>query len=301
MSDKLDSSILQKIEKLKKELEIEGDDRERVKKILPLAEEILEIDPLNFDALYAKAISFLILEDYEEVLYQCDEILKLFPQAFFIYDLKALILKILGKTQESNEVLQVLMQMKEQPASFEGFLMEKSKVILRIIDPNIMLLHQQWVWNVKNISTNTLDTLHFLYEGDVPREIENLNFRARDNFENDLDVEIQLNYPQRKLLSIFLKEPILSGNRGGPYFLDFDWESPKRAEYHLVEPGVSEFSYEIHIPKKYDWNPKISEVNEHLEENPVDDQLIKQTAGEYNLFFWKTNEPKENKQYKIEW
>jgi len=302
LDDKIAPSIFAKILKLNEEMKIEGNDEEQVEKILPLAEEILEVIPLQFDALYAKAISLLILKDYEGFLIQCEKILEPYPQAYQIYDLKALILKLQGKVKESNEVLQKLMQLKERPLiSMEGFILEKCKIILKITDPKTMMLHHQWIWHLQNISANSLGALQFIYEGDTTRNIEHLHFTATDNFQNYLNAEIQINYPQRKIINVFLNESINSGQRGGPYFLDFDRESPKRTEYHQINSGTTEFSYELQIPKNYDWTPKIFEVNEYFEETPVESSIKKQTLGNYNLFFWKTLEPKENIQYKIEW
>ena len=257
MTDSIDASILKKIEKLHQLMEPEGNDQERVKVILPLAEEILDAIPLNFDALYAKAVSLLILQEYEKFLVHCDGILKIYPQAYQIYDMKALILKLQGKEKESNEVLQKVMQLKERPVvSMEGFTLEKCKIFLKITDPKTMMLHQQWVWYPKNNSSNVLDGLQFVYEGDIPKQIEDIHFVARDNFQNHLDAEIQINYPQRKIINVFLNEPIYSGQKGGPYFLDFDWESPMRTEYHEIHSGMSDFSFQFQAPKPFDCNPK---------------------------------------------
>jgi len=306
LEDKYDKDTLEEVKKLLDELFSlirKGKTPDNTRdKILSKADEILIIDPHNFKALQTKVHCLIAMKEFEKGLSLCNEILQIFPHFTVIYHAKAQILYSMGRKEEVKNVFLTMAQFMENPTyEIPGFILEKVKIILKITKPQSMMVHHQWIWHVLNSSTNEIDGLVFEYEGDTPNKTEKINFKAKDNFENYLDDFPQIDYPQKKIIHILLKESILPGKRGGPYFIDFDWESPKREENFGFDKGLKEFSFELQIPKNQDWVPQVLEINEYLEEIPVNTLVKHQNLGNYKIFFWSTNKPKAGIKYKIRW
>ena len=151
------------------------------------------------------------------------------------------------------------MQKKEtdkERRSTSNFRFKKVEIILEVTNPETMMTHHTFVWDLVNISKESQPQVLYQLGGDVEKDISDLNIKVSDSNGNNLDiVRVDSNKPLYKEFFVKLKQPVKSRRELKGLKLEYDWEEPDRDFIFELPTDCKKFSYKLTIPNEAE--PKV--------------------------------------------
>ena len=137
----------------------------------------------------------------------------------------------------------------EERRSTSNFKFKKIEIILDVTDPNTMMTHHTYIWDIVNISRESQPQVLYQLGGDIERDISDLNIKVTDVNGNNLKiVRIDANKPLFKEFFVKLKQPIKSRRELKGLKLEYNWEEPDREFIFELPTNCKRFYYKSIIP-----------------------------------------------------
>ena len=138
------------------------------------------------------------------------------------------------------------------------------KIKLEVTDVKTMMTHHVWVWDVKCISNEPLDSLFYSIGGDTDKAFSDLNVRIHDENGNELKIKsIETEKPHEKEFLVALKKPITKNQRRR-ITLEYDWEEPDRIFEYVLSSKSKKMEFLLLVPKKLKIKYRILKVDKEL-------------------------------------
>ena len=104
------------------------------------------------------------------------------------------------------------------------------EITMQIVDPKTMLVHHKRKYELANISDKPIfNVLHGVATDVEIYSINDLNLKIYDEKNNDLIISsVNVDKPQTKEFTTMFTKPILKGEQGRGYTIEYDLEEPKR-------------------------------------------------------------------------
>ncbi len=217
-----------------------------------------------------------------------------------VYDGKAFGNKYASK---KGKVIKIKESIQETLKSKSAFLFNTIDVTLDVKDPKTMLTHHVWDWNVINMSDEPRDEIFYYLDGDVPKDLKDMNIRITDEEGTELDIiGVSVNKPMHKEFNVKLKKPLKPRQRKRFLRLEYDWEEPERNYFYKLPTDCKEFRYKFSIPSGTDIKNRILKVDTELGykwlANPPPKLSYK---SDKTVVEWETKNLKAFDTYKFEW
>ena len=159
-----------------------------------------------------------------------------------------------GKIIESNKV--------DPKKEFE---FKNVEILLDVTDPESMMTHHTWVWEVKNISKEPISTIFYNISGDKEKDFSDLNVKITDEKHNELEIlSLDVNKPLEKKFYVKLATPVRKNQNGRLIKLEYDWEEPYRSFVYVFSSKCKKFKYHFTAPKKLELKHRILEIDREL-------------------------------------
>ena len=131
-----------------------------------------------------------------------------------------------------------------------NFKFKRIEITLDVTDPNSMMTHHTYIWNIVNISRHSHSQILYQLGGDIERDFSDLNVKVTDANRNKLKiVRIEVNKPLYKEFYVKLKQPVKSRRELKGLKLEYDWEEPDREFVFVLPTDCKKFSFKSIIPK----------------------------------------------------
>jgi len=217
-----------------------------------------------------------------------------------VYDGKAFGNKYASK---KGKVIKIKESIQETLKSKSAFLFNTIDITLDVKDPKTMLTHHVWNWNVINMSDEPRDEIFYYLDGDVPKDLKDMNIKITDEEGTELDIiGVSVNKPLHKEFNVKLKKPLKPRQRKRFLRLEYDWEEPERNYFYKLPTDCKEFRYKFSIPSGVDIKNRILKVDTELGykwlANPPPKLSYK---SDKTVVEWETKNLKAFDAYKFEW
>ena len=124
-----------------------------------------------------------------------------------------------------------------------------------------MQAHHTWIWDIANISKEAKSQIFYYLDGQVHKDITDLNITVTDENNNKLKLgDISVNRPDRKEFYVILDKPVLPRQQKR-LKLQYDWEQPDRTFLYKFPSGAKKFSYTCSVPKGIDVKSRVLKVD----------------------------------------
>ena len=138
------------------------------------------------------------------------------------------------------------------------------EIRLEITDVKTMMTHHVWVWDVKCISNEPLDSLFYSLGGDTDKAFSDLNLKIHDENGNNLKIKsIETEKPHEKEFLVALKKPIKKNQRR-KIILEYDWEEPDRIFEYVLSSKSKRMGFLLSVPKDLNIRYRILKVDKEL-------------------------------------
>ncbi len=142
------------------------------------------------------------------------------------------------------------------------FLFPKIELKLEITNPKTMMTHHTWIWNIVNITEQSLDQVSYYLEGDVPRDFSDLNISIKDEENKKLQIiSVNVNKPYNKEFLVKMNKPLKPGQKRRFLKLEYDWEEPERNFLYTLSTDCKKFSYLLTLPKGIEVKQRVLKVD----------------------------------------
>lgn len=136
---------------------------------------------------------------------------------------------------------------------------------LDVKDPQTMMTHHTWIWDVKNMTNNPLEQIFYHLNGDTPKDFSEMNVKIFDENNNKLDlVSLEMNRPHEKQFYVQLKKAVKKNQRKRILKLEYDWEEPERVFEYVFSSNCKKFKYRFTIANNVQIKNRILEVVREL-------------------------------------
>ena len=134
-------------------------------------------------------------------------------------------------------------------------------VVLKITNPKTMKTRHTWIWDVVNISKDSISKIYYYLDGQIPKNFADLNVKVTDGNKNRLKIgDITADNPLHKEFYAILAKPILP-KQGIKLVLEYDWEDPERFFSYKFLSGAKKFNYSCIVPKEINLKNKILKID----------------------------------------
>lgn len=142
-----------------------------------------------------------------------------------------------------------------------SFSFNEIQVLLEITDAKSMQAHHTWIWDIANISKEAKSQIFYYLDGQVHKDITDLNITVTDENNNKLKLgDISVNRPDRKEFYVILDKPVLPRQQKR-LKLQYDWEQPDRTFLYKFPSGAKKFNYTCSVPKGIDVKSRVLKVD----------------------------------------
>ncbi len=133
---------------------------------------------------------------------------------------------------------------------------------VEITDPETMMAHHTWTWDIKNISSEPKDQIFYYLDGDIPRDFADMNVAVTDGNKNELEIiSLNVNKPYHKEFIVKLAKPLKPNQKGQKITLQYDWEEPERNFFYKVSSDCKKLQYCCMVPKGTDVKNRVLKVD----------------------------------------
>lgn len=133
---------------------------------------------------------------------------------------------------------------------------------LTIKDPKNMLTHHKRTHKVECIADEPIRTLKHGIATDVPKSFADLNVRVTDESGRELKI-IRINYDTdyQKEFVTFFERPIIKGEKGRAYSVEYDVEEPERYFENYFTLSCKKFTMSLMYPSDGGFQPVLYDVD----------------------------------------
>ncbi|MFQ6025638.1 MAG: adenylate/guanylate cyclase domain-containing protein [Nitrosopumilaceae archaeon] len=179
------------------------------------------------------------------------------------------------------------------------------KVGLTIKDPETMLTHHKRFYEIQNKTDEPIyHVLHGIATDVEKYSINDLNISVYDEKHRDLKISsINIDKPDCKEFTTQFSMPILKGEKGRSYTLEYDVEEPERyfENAFLIDCQSLELSIE-YPPNGKLKHPALYSINQETDEKtPSDMKSVVGKNGANEKITWSTAENVKGQTLRIEW
>lgn len=187
--------------------------------------------------------------------------------------------------------------------TIQSFMFNTIDIDLKVLDPQTMLTHHTWTWNLINKSPEPRQEIFYYIEGDVPKKFSEMNVRVTDEKNNELSLkDLNVNKPLRKQFIVKLNEPVKMGQKKKFVKLEYDWEEPDRSFFYKLATNCKKFSYKFTIPKGIDIKNRVLKVDTEMGYKWYADPPSDIRFGQKNtIITWTGKNLHAYDAYKFEW
>ena len=142
-----------------------------------------------------------------------------------------------------------------------NFSFNQIEVLLEVTDPTKMQTHHTWIWDIVNISKEPKSRILYYLDGQVPKDIADLNLTVTDENNNRLEIgDVIVNKPYHKEFYVLLDKPVLPKQRK-KLKLQYDWQEPDRVFLYKFPSGAKKFNYICTVPKEIGLKNRVLKVD----------------------------------------
>ena len=177
------------------------------------------------------------------------------------------------------------------------------EVNVTVQDPNTMHLKYKRLYEIENISDDPIYQVLHGIATDIPKTFQDLNIKVYDNENQTLKISsISIDKPFQKEFTTVFNKPILKGERGKFYVLEYEVEEPDKYFENAFLVDCHEFIINIDYPVTMT-APVVYDVNiESHEKNYCDIQpAIIESNSERVIARWKRRNIFQGQSFRLEW
>jgi len=142
-----------------------------------------------------------------------------------------------------------IIRRQETEEDLRAFEFRRIDVILDIIDPQTMLTHHTYIWDVVNVAPETRSRIFYYLDGDTPKEFSEINVKVTDKEGKNLNIaKVDVDKPFHKEFYVELKKPVKPKHKLTGLKLEYDWEEPDRYFEYKMATDCKKFTYKFSIP-----------------------------------------------------
>lgn len=190
----------------------------------------------------------------------------------------------------------------EESQEQSKFLFPKVEVKLDVTNPENMMTHHIWLWNVINVGEKPIDQVSYYLNGDVPREFSDLNISVKDENNKKLEImSVNVNKPLDKEFIVKMKRP-LKPNQKRKLKLEYNWEEPERKFFYTLSTDCKKFRYLFTAPKGLEIKPRILKVDlgTRAKSHASPPPKIKYSSNKTEIV-WEAKNLHANNAFQFEW
>ena len=177
------------------------------------------------------------------------------------------------------------------------------EVNVTVKDPNTMQLKYKRLYEIENISDEPIYQVLHGIATDIPKTFQELNIKVYDNENQTLTISsISVDKPFQKEFTTVFKKPILKGEKGKFYVLEYEVEEPDKYFENAFLVDCHEFIINIDYPITM-MPPVVYDANlESHEKNYCDTQpVIIESNKERAIARWKRMNIYQGQSFRLEW
>ena len=177
------------------------------------------------------------------------------------------------------------------------------EVNVTVKDPNIMLLKYKRLYEIENISDEPIYQVLHGVATDIPKTFQELNIKVYDNENKPLKISsISVDKPFQKEFTTRFNKPILKGEKGKFYILEYEVEEPEKYFENTFLVDCHEFVINIDYPITMK-SPLVYDVNlESHEKIKCDIQpVIIESNNERAIARWRKRNIFQGQSFRLEW
>jgi hypothetical protein len=177
------------------------------------------------------------------------------------------------------------------------------EVNVTIKDHNTMLLKYKRLYEIENISDQSIHQVLHGIATDIPKTFQELNIKVYDNENQPLKISsISVDKPFQKEFTTVFNKPILKGEKGKFYVLEYEVEEPDKYFENTFLVDCHEFIINIDYPITMA-PPAVYDVSlESHEKNYCDIQpVIIESNKERAIARWKKRNIFQGQSFRLEW
>jgi len=197
-----------------------------------------------------------------------------------------------------------IIRRQETEEDLRAFEFRNIDIILDVIDPQTMLTHHTYIWDVTNVAPQPRSRIFYYLGGDTPKEFSEINVKVTDMEGEKLKIaKVDVDKPYYKEFFVQLKKPVKTNQRLNRLKLEFDWEEPDRYFEYKLATHCNKFTYKFSIKSGLAKQIKVLKVDRELGyKKDVDDPApdIKYEKRRTTVF-WEGKDLKANSAYRLVW
>ena len=177
------------------------------------------------------------------------------------------------------------------------------EVNVTVQDPNTMELKYKRIYEIENISDEPIYQVLHGIATDIPKTFQELNIKVYDNENQSLKISsISVDKPFQKEFTTVFNKPILKGEKGKFYVLEYEVEEPDKYFENAFLVDCHEFIINIDYPITmtalvvYDVNIESHEKN-YCDIQPA----IIESNNEHVIARWKKRNIFQGQSFRLEW
>lgn len=177
------------------------------------------------------------------------------------------------------------------------------EVNVTVKDPNTMQLKYKRLYEIENISDEPIYQVLHGIATDIPKTFQELNIKVYDNENQTLTISsISVDKPFQKEFTTVFNKPILKGEKGKFYVLEYEVEEPDKYFENAFLVDCHEFIINIDYPITM-MPPVVYDANlESHEKNYCDTQpVIIESNKERAIARWKRMNIYQGQSIRLEW
>ena len=177
------------------------------------------------------------------------------------------------------------------------------EVNVTVKDPNTMQLKYKRLYEIENISDEPIYQVLHGIATDIPKTFQELNIKVYDNENQTLTISsISVDKPFQKEFTTVFKKPILKGEKGKFYVLEYEVEEPDKYFENAFLVDCHEFIINIDYPITM-MPPVVYDANLEAQEKKYCDTqpVIIESNKERAIARWKRMNIYQGQSFRLEW
>jgi len=177
------------------------------------------------------------------------------------------------------------------------------EVNMVIKDPNTMLVHYKRLYEIRNISDEPIRQIMHQIVTDIKKTFYELNVKAYDESNTALKISsVSVDKPYRKEFTTVLNKPIVKGEKGRHYILEYDVEEPHRYFENAFAVNCQRFVVTVDYPLIMD-PPVVYSVNQKTNKRKLfrTQPVVEKKGNIRNIARWEDQDIVQGECFMFKW